>query len=582
MSSLPQRLARHPFLYYIALDWKKFSLGLFFVFLTNLFDAAFMPLLMKRGVDQIANQASLHELSITCGYFLATISVMAIFRFCWRIFWGQFHHSVAEDLRRRLFHKYSAMGPSFYQTRPTGQLMSLVTNDINTFRMAIGPGILVLFDAISMAAIILPVMYYFSPEWLWKTLILLPIVPFIIAKIETIYQKLFSEQQDKFSEVSGISQEIVAGIKVIKSYAQEHNRTRLFNLKSKELQQASDKSAWVDSFFNPSMEFMVAIGSMILLLIASPGVIGGAVTIGTLVMFHRYIQKMIWPMTALGMGVTLILQGKASFERIIEVLKVPEDVPDSGTEEPSDFNQLKVKNLSFTYPGENRPALKSISFEIKKGEKIGIIGSVGSGKSTLVNVLCRLYQAPQDTIFFDQTPIEKIRKNHLRDLISVVPQESFLFSQSILDNIGFGLEHPPQHDDAEKIARIAAIEKEIIAMPDRYETLLGERGLNISGGQKQRLSLARAMIRNPQLLILDDSLSAVDAETAEEITQNMKSTNINRTTITVSHRLSVIKNSDRVIVLNNGEIEAIGTEVELLAISPTYRKLHQLQGQARA
>ena len=584
--TLPSRLEKHPFVYYILEHKVKFLVGIFFVFLTNILDAAVVPLLLKRGVDQISAGADLEQLAETCGYFAATIFGVAVFRFIWRNFWGRFHHSVAEDLRRRIFDKYAVMGPSFYQTRPTGELMSLITNDINAFRMAVGPAILVLFDALSISLIVLPVMYHFSPEWTWKTLILMPVVPLFIGRLEDAYRNLFRKQQDKFSEVSGVAQEIIAGVRVIKSYAQEDNRTRIFNVKSNELKEASNRVARVDSGFHPVMEFGVATGSMILLLIASDDVITGAITLGTLVMFHRYIQKMIWPMTAIGFGITLFIQGKASFQRILEVLKAEQDVPDAGTEQPTGFEKISVSNLSFSYPGQKHEALKGISFEIKKGERIGVMGAVGSGKSTLAEVLCRLYPVQENAIHFDDIPLEKIKKSSLRKLISFVPQESFLFSQSIHDNIGLGLSERPSLQDVRKFTSATAVDKEIMSMPEQYQSMLGERGVNLSGGQKQRISMARALIRKSPLLILDDSLSAVDAETEEKITRHLEELIEKRdsdhrrlqTSVIISHRLRTLKKSDRILVLSDGKIEAIGKHEDLLETSPTYQRLQALQG----
>ena len=584
---LPKRLKQHPFLFYILEHKKKVFAGIFFVFLTNILDAALVPLLLKRGVDQIAGGSDLEQLATTCGLFALTIAGVALFRFIWRNFWGRYHHAVAEDLRRRIFAKYSTMGPSFYQSRPTGELMSLITNDINAFRMAAGPGVLVLFDALSISLIVLPVMYHFSPEWTWKTLILMPVVPLFIGKLEAAYRNLFRKQQDKFSEVSGIAQEVISGVRVIKSYSQEDNRTRIFNVKSDELREASNKVARVDSGFHPIMEFGVATGSMILLLIASDDVMTGAITIGTLVMFHRYIQKMIWPMTALGFGITLLIQGKTSFQRILEVLAADDDIPDTGTLEIDSFDSIQIKNLTFNYPGEEQPALKNINLEIKRGERIGIMGPVGSGKSTLAQVLCRLYPVASESVFYDDNPVENIKKNSLRQLISFVPQESFLFSQSVAENISLGLDSTAAVEDIRNVTKATAVDKEIREMPDSYDSMLGERGVNLSGGQKQRISMARALIRNSQLLIFDDSLSAVDAETEEKITAHLESfieardehQRRKQTTLIISHRLRTLKKSDRIIVLNDGQIEASGSHAELLQSSPTYQRMCELQGE---
>ncbi len=571
-----------PFRYYIKTHRRPFLIGMGALLATNVMDAL-PPLILKRGIDQVLEGAQLSELAITTGLFFFVIGGVALFRYGWRIFFGRFHHVVAEDLRGRIFEKFTILGPSFFQRNPVGQLMSLISNDVNSFRMAIGPGFLVLFDAFFVIAIVLPLMLSLSVSWTWKTLVLLPLIPFVINRVEKTMNERYRLQQDRFSEVSGVTQEIISGIRVIKSYGQEENQTRLFNEVSRKYEDACNSSALVDSYFQPVMEFGVASGSVLLLLYATPDVMTGAMTIGSLVAFHRYIQKMIWPMTAIGFGISFVQQGKASFERITELLRTESDIPDEGVVELDHFEKLEIQDLTFKYPHHDEEVLKRVSLTIRSGEAIGFVGAVGAGKSTLAQLMCRLYPVAENTILFNGHSIEKITQKSLRSLISLVPQESFLFSETIDQSITLGLEVMPTVEAIQESARAVELHGEIEALPFGYGSELGERGVNLSGGQKQRLTLARAIIRNSPVIILDDSLSAVDHETEKLLLERLKRSIHQRmesqqTTIIISHRLASLKLAHRIVVFDQGKIEAVGTHEELLESSPFYRRLEELQG----
>ena len=576
-------LLRHPFLFYFRRDWRIFGVGLFALVFTNGFDVL-IPYLIGTAIDQITNQAGWQNLGQTVAMLLGASAALALCRYLWRIFWGRFHHGVAEDLRNRIFHKFLDLGPSFYQKHPVGKLMSLITNDVNSFRMAIGPGMLILADALIIMVMVPPVMMSLSLSWTWKTLILMPIIPPLIARILKLIHESYRKQQNKFADMSGSAQEIVSGIRVIKSYAQEVNQTRLFNVFSRNYEMACNDVAKVDAFFTPVMEFGVASGSVILLLIGAPEVISGTVTIGAFVTFYQYIQRMIWPMTAIGISFTFVQRGQASFDRILELLKTDNDVPDNGQRTLQEFKSLEVKDLSFKYPGSEREILNKVSFQLKAGETLGIVGAIGSGKSTLVDLLCRLYPVPENTIFYNQTPVEDIRTTSLRNTISLVPQEAFLFSKRIQDNIALGCDEWSL-DEVRQVSELVNIAGEIDEIPEQYNAYLGERGVNLSGGQKQRLTIARALMTDTPVVVFDDSLSAVDAKTEKNILQSLRqrlSRNDNRVTVLiVSHRIASLKWADRILVLNDGQVESFGTHDELLESSATYQNLVELQGEAR-
>lgn len=572
---------KNPFKYYVRFHLKTLVIGMGALLFTNLLDAL-SPLLLKRGIDQLVEKRSSKELLITTLLFFVVIGGVAIFRYLWRIFFGQFHHTVAEDLRNRLFKKFTLLGPSFYQKKPIGEFMSLISNDVNNFRMAIGPGILVLMDAVMIIVIVIPLMISLSPEWTWKTLLLLPLIPIFVNKIEKSLAKHYRLQQDSFSETSGVVQEIISGIRVIKSYAQEENQTKLFNRVSKKYEKICNETALIESYFHPIMEFGVATGSVILLIVSSSDIIHSLATLGSLAAFHRYIQKMIWPMTAIGFGISYLEQGKASFQRISDLLMSEPDVVDTGENELEEFHSLEFKNLTFNYSGHQREVLKNINFKINCGETVGIVGAIGSGKSTLAQLICRLYPVKENEILINGLSIEKYKLSTLRKKIVLVPQDSFLFSDTIEENISFGLSEKPHRNEVIGASKLAQLDGEIEELPDGYDSELGERGVNLSGGQKQRMTLARALILRADLIILDDSLSAVDAETERALLVNLERNIAERkktkkTTILISHRIASLQLAQKIIVLNQGVIEAIDTHEMLMSYCKTYQTLCHLQ-----
>jgi ATP-binding cassette subfamily B protein len=569
------RLKKSPLLFYIGQNKRAFGLGMFFLIVTNTLDALY-PLILKQGIDQVVAKAQWNDVLKTSLLFFGMMTSLALTRLWWRTFFGRYHTLAAEDLRNRLFHHLTTMGPSFFQKNPVGELMSLITNDVQSFRNGIGNGVLVLVDSACLFVLLLPIMISLNPVWAWKTLIFLPLVPFIIWKLTQVIFKNYKAQQDRLSELSGISQEIIAGIRVIKSFVQEKVRLGIYNRKSREFELSSNKTFQADALFGPVMEFGVASGSVILLLVAADDVLSGIVTVGTLVAFQRYIQKMVWPVTALGLGLSQYQKGMASFRRIREVLEQKSDIPDEGNIEIKDFKALKVQRLSFQYPGSLVWALKDISFEIQPGQTVGLVGPVGSGKSTLVSLLSRLYPASQESIFINDIPIENITQRSLHSQLVLVPQEPFLFSESINQNINFTSE---EENPAEVLewARVVDIDHEIETLPMKFESALGERGVNLSGGQKQRMTIARGLMTKAPFIILDDSLSAVDTKTEKSIQDRLRNSD-NRTQLIIAHRLSTVEHADRILVLNQGRLEATGTHLELLQKSATYRELASIQG----
>lgn len=578
MSVFPKFLINHPFWFYVRKYPRSVTVGLVSLFLTNFLDGIY-PLILKTIIDQIESKAAFDEIQKSIFTLTVVLVSLSATRWAWRIGFGRFHTFSAEDIRQRLFNHISNLSPSFFNKRPIGELMSLLTNDIQSFRQAIGPGLLILADGFMITAVILPIMIQLNWSWTLKTLIFLPVVPILIWKVMKLIHTRFKIQQDRFSEMTGIAQETVAGIRVIKGFALEENRNSLFNKKSFEVEATSNSTARIDAFFGPVMEFGVASGSVILLFIAADDVMSGAATLGTFVAFHRYIQKMVWPMTALGLGLSMFQKGWASFDRIKEVIQQQTDTPNTGTEVIETFETLEFKNVSFRYPEASVNSLTNISFKMKSGECLGIMGSVGSGKTTLVSLITRIYPITSGQILINNIPIEKIKLESLRKVFLLIPQEAFLFSDTIKGNISFGLNTVSSDSEIERVTTLVDIQNEISNLPQKFNSLLGERGVNLSGGQKQRLTIARGLILNSPVVILDDSLSAVDTKTESAIESELSASK-NSSRIIVAHRLSSLKGANRIMVLKNGEIEAIGTSSELELISSTFRVIQQLQHQS--
>ncbi|MEN0058015.1 MAG: ABC transporter ATP-binding protein [Bdellovibrio sp.] len=570
-------LLKHPFWYYVKNNPRSFGLGMFFLLLTNIMDGLY-PLLLKMAIDQIESQVSLGQIGKTCGMLFAIMTGLAITRYGWRTYFGRFHTFSAENIRQKLFNHITSLGPNFFHRHQVGELMSLMTNDVQSFRQAIGPGVLILADGVIIIAVVLPIMLSLNASWTWKVLIFLPLVPFLIWRVMKWIHIHYKEQQDRFSQLTGVVQETIGGIRVIKGFAQEDHRTHLFNNVSAAFEKACNKVARVDAFFIPVMEFGVTSGSVILFFIAQDDIFSGAVTLGTFVAFHRYIQKMVWPMTALGMGFSYLQKGYASFDRLKDVLQTQTDIPDEGEIEIERFDSLEFKNVSYQHPGSSVPALQNVSFKLKAGESLGIMGPVGAGKTTLLHLLTRLYPLKEGEILINGHPIAQIRQESLRRVFLMVPQEAFLFSDSISANISFGLPQTADEEDIMRMTELVDLKQEVLSLPHQHHSQLGERGVNLSGGQKQRLTIARGLIMKTPVLILDDSLSAVDTKTERAIEEELGRNTEGFSRIIVAHRLSSLKGVQRLLILKDGKVEAWGPYEDVLKVSPTLQKTVEIQG----
>lgn len=538
-----------------------------------------MPLFIGITIDQIVGHQPFEKILGTVGIILGCTLILSTTRYLWRIFWGNFHHRVAEDLRNRLFAKFTELTPAFFRARKIGQMVTLIAHDTNSFRMGIGPGMLVLFDGIFYAAMIIPVMISISPSWTLKTLVLMPFIPFTIRLLLKKLHDAYHDRQERFAEMSGSAQEIVSGIRVIKCFAQEDNQTIRFNIDSRAFQNSCDKVARWDSFFPPALELPVAAGSVLLLLLGAPEVIHGAVTLGSFFAFYQYIQKIVWPMEAIGAAISQIQEGRASFTRIRAIFETRPDVEDTGTIHIENFETLEVKNLSFSYPGKVAKALDNVSFTVHRGETLGIVGETGAGKSTLIELLCRQYPVPSGSILINGHSIENISLKSLRQIMAIVPQEPFLFTRKICENMALSRDEW-ELPEVQLAAASVRLDREIESWPERYNEMVGERGVNLSGGQKQRMSIARALMKDASLVVLDDSLSAVDGNTEKSILSQLRRELANTSAIIVSHRLTSVEFADKILVLRAGRVEALGPHKDLIELPGTYSNLFKIQKEA--
>lgn len=575
-------LLKRPILFYIKKNKRPFFLGLSLLVFNNFVDCL-TPLVLKQAVDYLSAGIISQEKTLNIALqFFGVMATLAATRYGWRVLWGYFHTNSAEDLRNRVFNHFTVLGPKFFNKNPIGELMSLITNDVQSFRNGIGPGLLVLVDGISLIAIILPMMIYLDFSWTWKSLLLLPLVPFVIHYIMKKIWFNFKNQQDKLSLMTGYTQEIISGIRTIKTFAQEQNRRKLFNRYSYDFQKASNDLNYADAFFNPVMQLSVATGTIILFYIGGGEVIAGVKSIGAFIAFQRYINKIIWPISALGFGFSQVQKGLASFARIKEQLeKIPDFINDQGLDIDK-VESIEVNSVSFSYNNET-DVLTDINFKLEKGDFLGIVGPVGSGKSTLINILTRYLEPTQGKILINGIDYKEFKYSQVWQNIKLVPQEPFLFSETVKNNVLYGTGDFTQNDQSKSeilknAIRQVGIENEIMALPHQYEAQLGERGVNLSGGQKQRLTLARGLVVNAPVLLLDDTLSAVDAETEERIQKELYQANPDQIRIVITHRLKTVSKANKILVLDKGHMESFGSHLELLKNSKSYLQMAELQG----
>jgi ATP-binding cassette subfamily B multidrug efflux pump len=542
----------------------------------------FPALLLKRGVDSLeAGTASLTTLMQLAALYMTVALVQAFMRYLWRMFIVRTSMRAGDDMRREFFAHLSALAPAFFKRRRVGELVSLQSNDIQNVRFVLGPMILVFCDAIFYLLSIVPVMIWLSPKLAMLALIpLIFVTPFVLF-LEKKIQAHFTTVQERFSDLGAESQESLGGVRVIKGAGLESLKEESFEKLGIAYRDANIRSALSQTVLNVGLNFFVSAAITLLFVVGGSLVIGETVTIGTFVAFHLYIQKMTWPMEALGQTMVYFQRGIASQRRLGEILREQNPLQEGvvpGLAIKAKIPRIEVKNLRFRYPGQSLWALDDISLSLEPGTRIGLAGRIGSGKSTLLHCLAKLEPVSNGMIFIDGHDINEFSPAEVHRMLAMVPQDCFLFSDSVTDNLLYGspyFELPAQArlERAREVARIAHVHNEIECFSSGFDTLLGERGVNVSGGQKQRITIARALAQEPRVLFFDDCLSAVDSITEKKLTDSFERLARERSFIFASHRVSSLQNLDRVIVLEQGRIAESGRAEELLRADGFYRAL---------
>lgn len=480
------------------------------------------------------------------------------------------------DLKNEIYAHYQKLSLGFFRRNNTGDLMNRATEDVNRVRMYVGPAIMYTTNTVILFFTAIFFMFSVNVKLAFYALLPLPVLVVIVYYVNTLINQKSEKIQEQLSRLSSFVQERFSGIRVIKSYVREAQTQEVFEDESNSYKRNSMSLVKVQALFYPAMLLLVGISTILTVYIGGEQVIAGTITAGNIAEFIIYINLLTFPVTMLGWVTTLIQRAAASQKRINEFLKLQPDITSNNIEKPAIEGNISFKNVSFTYPDTGIEALKNVSFEIKKGQFLAVIGRTGSGKSTLANLIMRMYDTDSGKIEIDGKELRNINLNNYRSQIGFVPQEVFLFSDTIKNNIAFGLSEISE-GQVETAAKNAAVYQNIIDFDQKFETILGERGITLSGGQKQRVSIARALIKEPKILIFDDCLSAVDTKTEEEILGNLGKVMKGKTSILIAHRISTIKNADKIIVLDRGEIIEQGTHYELLEKGGAYTEMYNNQ-----
>lgn len=565
---------------YIKKYRKKLFLGFLFIFLSISFNALF-PLIVGNGIDALRTGISTSKILFYSSMAVASTLVGGFFLYLVRQHIIVVSREIENDLRFDFFNHIVYMPRDFFNRNPTGNIMALAVNDINSVRDFVGPGIMYTAQTFYRTLLTVSILFYINPYLALISLLPLPFISFIVYKVGRMTHSRSLKVKESFAELTSKAQENLSGIRVVKSYVREKNETAEFQNISRDYFRKNLALAKVQSFSFPMMYLLTGVSLVLVMYFGGIEIIHGNLTIGNLSTFLIYLGLLTWPMIAFGWIINLTQRAAPSMQRLVDVMNIKPDIADnSDTDNLMSLKNIngdiEFKNVSFKYASGHDYVLKNINLKINKGTTLGIIGHTGSGKTTLINLLSRIYDVTDGDILIDGKSIKKIPLKVLREAIGVVPQESFLFSTSIEKNISYSHDKL-DYDKVVEAAKSASLYKDVSEFPEKFQTVVGERGITLSGGQKQRTSIARAIYKNPKVLILDDSLSAVDTHTEEEILNELKKVMRNRTSIIISHRISSIKNANNIIVLSEHGIKEQGTHNELISLGGIYYDLYQKQ-----
>lgn len=537
------------------------------------------PLIIGGAVNELVTAVSRGTLIRFALLLVGAAAVEGIFLYLQRSIIIGTSRRIEYDMRNDLYVHLQRLPLSYYQDQRTGDLMSRATNDLSSVRMLIGPAVMHAFSSLLVVAGAFVMMLRIELGMALISLMAVPIVAGMVSYFGAKIHVHFRSVQDYFGDISARVQENLSGVRVVRAFAQEFNEVETFKRMNREYVERNRSLIRLTALFYPALHAVIGLMFVLIFFLGTRRIISGELTIGSFVAFQFYLGRMIWPLIALGWVINLFQRGMASMQRLHEVWSVPANVqadrPAAGGLTPAKLRgDLDIRNLTFSYDG--RAVLRDLNLSVPHGQTVGIVGPTGSGKTTLLNLITRTFEPPPVSIFLDGIPIEAFPVRELRELIGMVPQESFLFSESIAENIRFG-KAEAKDEEIGHSAELAGLSGDVSAFPQGLQTMIGERGITLSGGQKQRTAIARALVREPVILILDDSLSAVDTATEERILNSLRQVREGRTVLIVSHRVSSVKDADHIVVLEEGAMVEQGSHDELISKDGYYANLYRRQ-----
>jgi len=590
---------------YVARYRRKFVLGLFCVLVTRSVSLA-GPTVLGYAIDDLTSGVTRTKLAGYGALLLAIGFVGGLFLFLQRRILIGASRDIEYDMRNDFFAHLEKLPLGYFQSHRTGDLMSRATNDLNAVRMMIGPSVMYAANTLLTFVVALTVMVSIDPWLTLWSLVPLPFVSISVKYFGSAIHKRFEQIQAQLAEVSAVAQEALSGVRVVRAYRQEQPELDRFRRSNAEYLARNRRLIVLQGFFFPSMSFFLGLGALVVLWLGGRAVIAGRITLGQFVAFNAYLTMLSWPMIAFGWVTNMLQRGMASWKRMLDVLETEPAIADGTQPQSAQRTQsdvfsaipansavalrggIEFRDLTFAY-GDAPPVLRHVTATIDAGQTVALVGQTGSGKSTLISLLARLHDPPRGTVFIDGIDVRDIPLATLRGAIGFVPQEAFLFSDTLADNVAFGLDAMDdarlkgarhERERGERIraaAEVARLDKDVADFPKGYETMVGERGITLSGGQKQRTALARAVIIDPRILILDDALSAVDTYTEEEILSRLRGVMRERTSVIVSHRISTVRDADVILVLDEGRIAERGAHDALIRRNGLYAELHKKQ-----